>query len=403
MKKLNFRHTVTACCLGSVTLAASNNLPPLLFLIFSESFQIPLSTITVLITVNFVIQLTVDFLAALFADRVGYRPLLMASALFAALGLVGFGTLPFLFENAMVGLLIADVLCALGGGLGEALVSPTVEACPTKNKSAMMGFLHSFYCWGTVAVILVSTPLLLAVGRDGWWLLPVIWSLLPFINTILFAVVPLPDMTGEAATDGAPAMGARRLLARPLFWCFLVLMMLAGASELSASQWASTFAEAGLGVSKAVGDLAGPCLFACLMGLSRVFYAKMSERINLRLFILLSAALSFGAYLLTALPASPVLAFAGLALNGLAVGMLWPGLLSLAAARFPNGGTPLFSICALFGDLGCSVGPTIVGLVAATAAGVDFTNALLLASLFPLLLFVILLAIGEGKKSTPKE
>lgn len=392
--KLTYRHTVTACCLGSVTLAISNNLAPLLFLIFHETFGISLARITLLITANFIIQLTVDFLAAILADRVGYRPLLMASAFLAAIGLVCYGTLPFALENAFPGLLIADVLCALGGGLGEAIISPTVEACPTKNKAAMMGFLHSFYCWGTMLVILLSTAFLAIFGKDAWWWLPILWSVLPFANTAFLGLVPLPALEGG---EDAGA-GVRPLLVRPLFWGFLVMMLLAGASELSMSQWASAFAEAGLGVSKSVGDLTGACLFACLMGLARVFYAKMSERIDLRRFLLASSVLAVGSYLLCALAESPALSLVGCAVTGLAVGMLWPGLLSLAAARFPRGGTPLFSLCALFGDLGCSVGPTLVGL-AADARGGALSFGLLLATAFPLVLAVFLLCLGRGKKT----
>ena len=392
--KLTYRHTVTACCLGSVTLAISNNLAPLLFLIFHETFGISLARITLLITANFIIQLTVDFLAAILADRIGYRPLLMASAFLAAIGLVCYGTLPFALENAFLGLLVADILCAIGGGLGEAIISPTVEACPTKNKAAMMGFLHSFYCWGTMLVILLSTAFLAILGKDAWWLLPILWSALPFANTIFFGFVPLPALEGG---EDAGA-GVRPLLVRPLFWGFLVMMLLAGASELSMSQWASAFAEAGLGVSKSVGDLTGACLFACLMGLARVFYAKMSERIDLRRFLLASSVLAVGSYLLCALAESPALSLVGCAVTGLAVGMLWPGLLSLAAARFPRGGTPLFSLCALFGDLGCSVGPTLVGL-AADARGGALSFGLLLATAFPLVLAVFLLCLGKGKKT----
>lgn len=390
--KLGYRHTITACCLGSVTLATSNNLAPMLFLIFHESFGISLSRITLLITLNFAIQLTVDLLAALLADRIGYRPLLMASAFLAALGLVSYGTLPFLLENAFAGLLIADALCAIGGGLGEALVSPTVEACPTKNKAAMMGFLHSFYCWGTMLVILLSTAFLAIFGKDAWWWMPLLWSIIPFANTVFFGLVPLPVLEG-GEDEGA---GVRPLLVRPLFWMFLVMMLLSGASELSMSQWASAFAEAGLKVSKSVGDLTGACLFACLMGLARVFYAKMSERIDLRRFLLASSVLAVSSYLLCALAKAPALSLIGCAITGLAVGMLWPGLLSLAAARFPHGGTPLFSLCALFGDLGCSLGPTLVGF-AADARGGALSFGLLLASAFPLVLAVMLLCLGNGK------
>lgn len=393
--RLTYRHTVTACCGGSVTLAVSNNLPPLLFLIFHESFGIPLSRITLLITLNFLIQLTVDLLAALFADRIGYRRMLVGSAAFAALGLLSLGTLPFLFRDAMWGLLIADVLYALGGGLGEAIISPTVEACPMKNKAGMMGFLHSFYCWGTVVVILLSTAYLALFGKEMWWLLPLLWSILPILDAILLAIVPIPTLTKEER-------GGERLCRRPLFYGFLFLMLTAGAAELSISQWASAFAEAGLSVTKAVGDLAGPCLFACLMGLSRVFFALKSETVNLRVFLTVSSALAILSYLLTALAPTPALSLIGCGVCGLAVGMLWPGLLSLAAARFPQGGTVLFSLCALFGDLGCSLGPTLVGL-AAEGAGGSLSYGLLLATVFPALLCLGLLLLATFDRVSNKK
>ena len=389
MKRLNYRHTVTACCLGSVTMAASTNLPPLLFLIFHESLGVPLGQITLLITLNFLIQLTVDLLAALFADRIGYRPLLVAAPLLSAAGLAALGTLPRILPVPMVGLLIADVLYSLGGGLYEALVSPTVEACPTRNKVAMMGFLHSFYCWGTVAVILLSTAYLAFFEKGAWWGLPLLWAILPVVDAVMLAVVPLPAVEAEAGESG----GARNLLRRPLFLGFLVMMTLVGASELSMSQWASAFAESGLRVSKSLGDLAGPCLFAGLMGLMRVFYAVRSERIDLRRWLCCSAAAAAVGYLTATLAPHPAVAFAGCALTGLAVGMLWPGLLSLAARYFPHGGTPLFSICALFGDLGCSLGPTVVGFVAEGAGGALATG-LLVAAAFPALLAMGLLLLG---------
>ena len=392
MRPLTYRHTVTACCGGSFTLAISNNLAPLFFLIFHEDFGLPLSRITLLITLNFCIQLTVDLLAALFADRIGYRPMLVGSALFSAVGLLLLGILPFLFEDAMWGLLIADVLYAFGGGLGEAIISPTVEACPMKNKAGMMGFLHSFYCWGTVIVVLLSTAFLAVFGKDRWWILPLLWAVIPLLDAILLAIVPIPEL--EAGERGE---GIGTLLCRPLFYLFLFLMLAAGASELSMSQWASAFAEAGLGVSKTVGDLAGPCLFACLMGLSRVFFAAKSERVNLPLFLAVSSILAVGAYLLAALASSPALSFLGFAVCGLAVGMLWPGLLSVAAARFPKGGTPLFSVCALFGDLGCSLGPTLVGLVA-DANGGALASGLLAACAFPAALSLGLLFLISKKK-----
>lgn len=391
MKPLSYRHTVTASCLGSVTMSVTNNLPPLLFVIFHEDLGVPFGQITLLITLNFVLQLTVDLLAALFADRIGYRPLLVGAAVLSALGLVALATLPRMM-TPILGLLIADVLYALGSGLGEAIISPTVEACPMKNKAGMMGFLHSFYCWGTVAVILLSTAFLAVFGEGLFWLLPLLWALLPAANAVLFCLVPIPEL--ERVEKGSEERAGGSLLRRPLFWLFLVLMAAAGAAEQSMNQWASAFAEVGLGVTKTVGDLVGPCLFALLMGIARLVFA-FSKRLNLGLFLLFSSGFAVGAYLLASLSSSPVLSLIGCALTGLGVGALWPGLLSLAADRFPKGGTLLFSLCALFGDLGCSLGPTLVGM---TAEGGTLADGLLLASLFPALLFVGLALLEFTKK-----
>ena len=388
MRQLSYRHTVTASCLGSVTMAVTNNLAPLLFVAFNEDLGVPFGQITLLITLNFVLQLSVDFLAALFADRIGYRPLLVASAALSALGLLALGTLPRMM-TPILGLLVADVLYALGSGLGEAIISPTVEACPMKNKAGMMGFLHSFYCWGTVVVILLSTAFLAIFGKGLFWLLPLLWALLPTVNAVFLCLVPIPELPAMEKGNGGKA-----LLRRPLFWLFLVLMAAAGAAEQSMNQWASAFAEVGLGVTKTLGDLAGPCLFALLMGITRLVFA-FSKRLNLALFLLFSSGFAVGAFLLASLSASPLLSLVGCALTGLGVGALWPGLLSLAAERFPSGGTLLFSLCALFGDLGCSLGPTLVGLA---AEGGTLAGGLLLASAFPAVLFVGLLSLAFTKK-----
>ena len=261
-----------------------------------------------------------------------------------------------------------------------------------RNKAGMMGFLHSFYCWGTVVVILLSTAFLVLFGEGAWWLLPLLWAILPGVNAVLFCLVPIPELTGGEREGDRREGGS--LLRRPLFWLFLLLMTAAGAAELSMNQWASAFAEVGLGVTKTVGDLAGPCLFALLMGITRLVFA-FSKRLNLPLFLLCSSGFAALTYLLAALSPLPTVALVGCALTGLGVGMLWPGLLSLAADRFPGGGTLLFSLCALFGDLGCSLGPTLVGMV---AEGRALADGLLLASLFPVVLFAGLLFLSLTKK-----
>ena len=382
MAKLNYKHTIYAGYLGYITQAIVNNLAPLLFLIFQASFSLSLQKVTVLITVNFCVQLLVDLFSAKFVDYIGYRICIVSAHVLCGVGLIGMAFLPFLFGDAYGGLLVAVILYAVGGGLIEVLISPIVESCPTKNKAAAMSLLHSFYCWGTVAVVLLSTGFLAFFGKEYWRTLSVLWALLPLGNAVLFSRVPIASLTAESE-----GMSLKELCTQKMFWIFLVLMVTAGASEQGMSQWASAFAEQGLGVSKAIGDLAGPCFFSILMGSARTFYAKFGEKIDLLTFMLGSGALCVFAYLLAALSPIPILSLIGCGLCGLSVGILWPGVFSVASGHFPRGGTALFALLALGGDLGCSSGPTLVGMVAG-AYGEDLKAGLIAAVLFPTVLIL---------------
>ena len=301
--RTNYRHTQYACYLGYITQAIVNNLAPLLFVIFQQAFAISLEKITLLVTGNFCLQLLVDLIAARFVDKIGYRPCVVAAHLFAAAGLIGMGTFPRLFPDPYAGLMLAVGLYAIGGGLIEVLISPIVEACPTENKASVMSLLHSFYCWGTVGVILLSTLFLQAAGRDSWSLLALLWAILPLCNAVYFTQVPIAPLTQEGES-----LPLGKLFSMKLFWVFALLMVAAGACEQAMSQWASAFAESGLGVSKAVGDLAGPCMFSVLMGLSRVAYAKWSDRLSLLNCEIACGLCCAGGYLLAALAPHPALA-----------------------------------------------------------------------------------------------
>lgn len=383
---LNYNHTIYASYLGYITQAIVNNLAPLLFLIFQDEFFLSLSQITFITTLNFAVQLLVDLISARFVDKIGYRICIVTAHIFAAMGLVGMSVLPKLLSNSYTGLLLAVLLYAIGGGLIEVLISPIVEACPSKNKAAAMSLLHSFYCWGTVAVVGLSTLYLFLFGKGSWIYLPVIWSILPLANGIWFTKVPLERLTEE--NEG---MSIKELLHAKVFWLFFMLMVAAGASEQAMSQWASAFAERGLGVSKTVGDLAGPCLFSVLMGLSRAFYGKFGEKINLLKFIRGSSLLCIAAYLIAVLCHDPVISLIGCGLCGLSVGIMWPGVFSIASARMPLGGTTMFALLALAGDVGCSGGPTIVGLVSG-AFSENLKAGLLAAVIFPIIMFLCMWA-----------
>lgn len=389
----SYKRTLFASYTGYITQAIVNNLAPLLFIVFQTQFSISLQEISLLVSFNFCIQMLVDFLSAKFVDRIGYKPCILAAHVFTAAGLIGLGTFPFLFPSPYTGLLACTALYALGGGLIEVLISPIVEALPTKEKSTAMSMLHSFYCWGQVGVVLLSTLYFSTVGIANWRFLPLVWSLVPIFNIYLFAGAPV-----KPPVESHEAMSWHDLVSTKIFWIFVLLMICAGASELAMSQWASLFAEEGLGVSKTIGDLLGPCLFAVLMGISRTFYGKFGEKIDLKKFMTISGVLCIASYLLAVFAPLPLLSLAGCALCGLAVGILWPGTFSLAAHHCPQGGTAMFAFFALAGDVGCTAGPAVVGTVAAAASG-KLQFGLLAAIVFPLILLVGLRALRGIKKS----
>ena len=390
--KQNYNSTITASCFASMTQAVVNNLAPLLFLIFQKEFGLSLGQITTLTTVNFAIQLTVDALSVKFVDKIGYRASIVLAHVTAAVGLLGMTAFPFLFSNGFIGLLVAAVFYAVGGGLIEVVVSPIVEACPSEHKESVMSFMHSFYSWGSVAVIVLSSAFLAVFGKSAWRILPILWAILPIANGIVFTRVPINRLTeeGEEMSLGA-------LFKNKMFWLFMVIMVGAGASELGMSQWASAFAESALHVDKMVGDLLGPCFFAIMMGIARVLYAKIGPKVDLRYFLTGSAILCVFAYLLSAFVQNPIIAFLGCGICGFSVGVMWPGTYSLAAKRLPKGGTAMFALLALGGDMGCTSGPTAIGWLSEFLGG-DLKKGLAFAAIFPFILLLGSLFLLIGKK-----
>ncbi len=381
--KNDFRHTVRACYAGYITQAAVNNFAPLLFLTFQREYGIPLTQIGMLITINFFTQLMTDLLSAKFADRIGYRKCAVGAHIFAAVGLLGLGIFPEIFPTPFMGLIAAVILYAVGGGLIEVLVSPIVEACPGDAKSGAMSLLHSFYCWGQVLTVLVSTLFFRIFGIDDRILLALIWAVIPALNAVYFCFVPINPITEEGA-----GLSAGQLFRDRRFLLLMLLMVCAGASELAVSQWASAFAESALHVSKTVGDIAGPCAFAVLMGTARAVYGKNSEKIPLRKMMAGSAVLCIVTYLMISLSPSPAVSLAGCALCGMSVGILWPGTFSLASKTIPEGGTAMFAYLALAGDLGCLAGPEVVSLL----SGNGLKTGILAAVIFPVIMLTGVLA-----------
>lgn len=394
MKQFTYKHTLVACFFGYIVQAIINNFVPLLFLTFQSSYGIPLSQITFLVTFNFGLQLLVDLISPSFIDKIGYRASMIIAHLCAAAGLIGLAFLPEFLPTPLSGLMLSVIIYAIGGGLLEVLVSPIVEACPTDNKEAAMSLLHSFYCWGHVGVVLLSTIFFTLFGIGNWKIMAIVWALVPLFNTYVFCKVPIAPLLAE----DEKGLTLFELLKNKLFWIMLILMICAGACEQAVSQWASTFAEKGLNISKTMGDLAGPMLFAILMGSARAFYGKYGDRINLHHFMAGSGILCLFSYLLISLSSSPVLGLIGCALCGLSVGIMWPGTFSISAARLKGGGTLLFALLALGGDVGCSGGPTVVGIIS-DLCGDDLRKGILAAAMFPVLLLIFLPLSKEKKKN----
>ena len=392
--KTNYNRTVQACFIGYVVQAIVNNFVPLLFLTFQGSYGISLQKITLLVTFNFGIQLLVDLASIGFVDRIGYRASMILAHAMAAAGLILLTVLPECLGDPFVGLLIAVMIYAIGGGLLEVLVSPVVEACPTDNKEKAMSLLHSFYCWGHVGVVLLTTCFFKFIGIEHWKILACLWAVIPIVNAVVFTKVPIASLIEE----GEQGLSMGELFKNKLFWILMLMMMCAGASEQAVSQWASTFAEMGLHVSKTAGDLAGPMLFALLMGSARAFFGKFGDKINLKKFMTGSSVLCILSYLIISLSPSPVFSLIGCGICGLSVGIMWPGTFSMASASIRNGGTALFALLALAGDLGCSGGPTLVGAVSSMLSE-NLKLGILAGIVFPVLLVVGILGVRNTSAS----
>ena len=384
MKRIGYKHTVAASFTAFVVQAVVNNFAPLLFLTFQAQYGIELSKITVLITANFFIQIFVDLTAVLFVDRIGYRASTVLAHAMCATGLIFMTILPEILPSAFAGLLISVFCYAVGAGLLDITINPIVNSCPSTNSNQLLCLLHSFYCWGSVAAVGISTLFFALFSTDNWKIMSLIWAILPIVNALNFIRVPIAPLIEEGETG----LSFKQLIGNRMFWIFMLLILCSGASEQAVSQWASTFAEKGLGVSKTVGDLAGPMLFSVLMGVSRVIYGKFGDKIDLDGMMIFSGALCMASYLLIALSSSAVLGLVGVAMCGFSVGIMWPGTFSKASAGIKGGGTAMFALLALGGDLGCSSGPTFAGMMA-SAFGDDLKKGILCAIFFPALLTVL--------------
>ncbi len=388
----NYNHTIYASYIGYITQAIVNNFAPLLFITFSHQFSLTLDKIALITTLNFLVQLIVDALSAGFVDKIGYRISVILAHVFSAAGLILLGILPDIMTDSYAGILISVVLYAIGGGLIEVLISPIVEACPTEKKEAVMSLLHSFYCWGHVGVILISTLFFTLAGIENWKYMSMLWALIPLLNCFYFAAVPINHIA-----ENREPLSLKQLMSEKLFWVFMVIMICAGASEHCMSQWASAFAEAGLHVSKTMGDLLGPCAFALLMGTARAIYGNNSDSLPLKKAMMRSAVLCIFSYLLASLTNSAVLGLIGCAICGFSVGIFWPGTFSIMAVEMPDVGTSMYALMALAGDVGCSAGPTMVGFIA-NAFNDNLKYGLLAAVIFPIIILITVNILSRLRK-----
>lgn len=390
--KKSFDHTIYACYIGYITQAIVNNFAPLLFLTFASNYKLSLDKITLITTINFFIQLCVDLISPKIVVKIGYRAMVIVAHVSAALGLIGLAVFPSVLPGAYLGIMIAVTFYAIGGGIIEVLISPMVEACPTQKKEAAMSLLHSFYCWGHVAVVIVSTVFFFLFDISNWKILACLWALVPMINVFYFSMVPI-----NVIDDQFEKIEPKKLLTNKIFWIIMVAMVAAGASEQAMSQWASAFAELGLNVSKTIGDIAGPCAFAILMGTARALYGKLSNKLPLNKAMILSGLLCVGCYLMAVFSPSPILSLIGCALCGFSVGIFWPGTFSIAALKLPGGGTLMYALMALAGDVGCSGGPSVVGFVA-NANGGNLKTGILCAIVFPILILLTMFLLKKEKE-----
>lgn len=394
MKKINYKHTITACFIGYMVQAIVCNFAPLLFVSWEKEFNISLPQLTTVVTLTFFTQIVVDLLSAKFADKIGYKKCLFIAHLASSIGFLLLAILPYAMNNAFAGIVIAVTLYSIGSGLLEVLVSPVVESCPTDNKTGAMSLLHSFYCWGTVGVIAISTLFFVAFGRENWRILTIVWAVFALLNGIFFCTVPIIEPKDEPAKEKSPS-----LFKNKIFIIAIILMICSGAAELAMSQWASTFAETALNVSKTIGDLAGPMAFAVLMGTGRIIFSKLSKKINTEKYLIASSVLCIFSYLIACLSSNAILSLIGCALCGLSVSAMWPGTISLSTKAMPNISTAMFAFLAVAGDIGCTSGPTLIGWLTDLLGG-NLKSGLLFSIVFPVIMIIAMIILKKQNRKS---
>lgn len=393
--KINYTPTKISAYVGYFVQAIVNNFLPILFVAFQDIYGIGYEKLGRLIVFNFITQMVTDILSPKIISLLGYRKTAVMCQLIAALGLTLAAVLPNVLPNAYIGIVLAVIVYAFASGLMEVIISPMIEMLPTSNKSGNMSLLHSFYCWGQAITTVGTTLLLSAFGYRGWTYIPLIWAIVPFINAFSFIRVPIVEPQPERKSDSF-----RVLFSDRRFRVFMLIMLCAGASEIAMAEWASVFAQNALGVSQIAGDLAGPCAFSLFMGLGRLLYAAFSEKISYRSTVIVLGLCCAVCYYIAAFASIPIFALAACALCGFTVSILWPGTISAGAVAFPRGDAVMFSVFAMCGDIGCCIGPWLLGVV---AEHFTLNIGFAVSSFFPLLMVALAIFFIKEQRSVSVE
>ncbi len=384
---LKYTHTKIACYMGSAVQAITCCFLPLLFVVFQKNYHVGYEKLRRLTLICFVIQIFLDLLSVRLVKIFGYRKLAVASQVFAVSGLLALAFLPKIISPYM-GITCAVGIYSVGSGFIEVIVSPIMEYLPTHNKSGNMAFLHSFFCWGQLMVVVVTTLLINFLGENNWFYIALLWAIIPLIVMVLFLFVPIVEPNEQSSG------GYKSMLKSPLFAVMLIVMFLSGASEITVSSWMSAFAEQSLKLDKLMGDLVGPCLFAACMGIGRIVFSFFGDKVSMKRVLLIFSLITTVAYLVLSLSSNPIISMVAGVLVGFGVSVMWPGTLSMSAKTFPMGATTMFALLAMFGDVGCSFGPWTTGIVADSS---NLNYGFLYATIFPLAMVIILLFLNRKK------
>ena len=383
-----YKATRVACYIGYIVQAIINNFLPILFIALQDVYGLGYEKLARLMVFNFATQIITDIVTPKITAKIGYKNTVVMCHFCAALGLALLGILPKLI-SPYIAIIVSIIIYAFGSGLIEVIVSPIIEMLPTENKSGNMSILHSFYCWGQAFTIIGTTLLLKIFGYSLWAFVPVIWAIIPFINMFFFMGVPIVEPPKEARRTGL-----RTLLKNKRFLIFMVMMLCAGATEIAMAEWASMFVQKGLGVSKVVGDLAGPCAFALFMGLGRMWYAFVSAKVDFRKTLIVLSSVCFICYIAVALSNIPWISLVFCAICGFTVSITWPGIYSAGAKEFKEGSSVMFSVFAMCGDTGCCLGPWVLGIV---ADNFGLKMGFGVNSVFAVILIIACILLGKNK------